>query len=297
MPRNGAGVFSLVNNTWFPAVNGVLATSTDWGTFISDVASALTQSVSSDGQTPFTGNLPMGNNKITGLANGTAATDAATVGQMTGRLINIQYISTTLVPTYNAATTSIIIYGVGGGGAGGGCPAAGGAFASAGGGGGSASYGIKKLTTGFVGQTVTIGAAGVPSAGLTGGNGGTTSIGALATFPGGNGGGAGTPGTIGISGGGGSIAGLPTGTDFFIRGQGGSPGMVLSALISISGGGGSNPLGTLGAPVFSNVIAAVAGAGGNSFGSGGSGAVGVQNGVTVAGGSGGPGLMIIYEYA
>ena len=82
MPRNGAGVYSLVNNTWFPAVNGVLATSTDWGTFITDVQNALTQSVSSDGQTPMTGNLAMGNNKITGLANGTAATDAVAFGQI-----------------------------------------------------------------------------------------------------------------------------------------------------------------------------------------------------------------------
>lgn len=82
MPRNGAGVYSLVNNTWYPPVNGVLATSSDWQTFINDVASALTQSVSSDGQTPMTGNLPMGNNKITGLANGTAATDAAAFGQI-----------------------------------------------------------------------------------------------------------------------------------------------------------------------------------------------------------------------
>lgn len=82
MPRNGAGVFSLVNNTWFPPVNGVLATATDWTPFITDIQNALTQSVSSDGQTPFTGNLPMGNNKITGLANGTAATDAAAYGQV-----------------------------------------------------------------------------------------------------------------------------------------------------------------------------------------------------------------------
>lgn len=82
MPRNGAGVYSLVNNTWFPPVNGVLATSTDWTPFITDVQNALTQSVSSDGQTPMTGNLPMGNNKITGLANGTAATDAVAFGQI-----------------------------------------------------------------------------------------------------------------------------------------------------------------------------------------------------------------------
>lgn len=82
MPRNGAGVFSLVNNTWFPPVNGVLATSTDWSTFIIDIQNALTQSVSSDGQTPMTGNLPMGNNKITGLALGTANTDAASLANL-----------------------------------------------------------------------------------------------------------------------------------------------------------------------------------------------------------------------
>jgi len=82
MPRNGTGTYDLVNNTWYPPVNGVLAQSTDWQTFIEDMASALTQSVSKDGQTPMTGNLPMGNNKITGLATGTANTDAVTVGQL-----------------------------------------------------------------------------------------------------------------------------------------------------------------------------------------------------------------------
>jgi hypothetical protein len=83
MPRNGAGVYSLVTNTWYPASNGVLATSSDWNVFAPDIAAALTQSVSSDGQTPMTGNLPMGNNKITGLANGTANTDAVAFGQIT----------------------------------------------------------------------------------------------------------------------------------------------------------------------------------------------------------------------
>lgn len=82
MSRNGAGVYNLVNGTWFPPVTGVLATATDWSVFIQDIASALTQSVSSDGQTPMTGNLAMGNNKITGLAVGTASTDAVNVSQV-----------------------------------------------------------------------------------------------------------------------------------------------------------------------------------------------------------------------
>src|SRR6516225_1614526 len=89
MPRNGSGTFNLVNNTWYPPVNGVLATSTDWNTFISDVGSALTQSVSSDGQTAMTGSLPMGGNKIINLATATANNAAARFDQTFGRLIAV----------------------------------------------------------------------------------------------------------------------------------------------------------------------------------------------------------------
>jgi len=82
MSRNGSGVYNLPANTWYPAVNGVTATAADWNTTATDIQAALTQSVSSDGQTPMTGNLAMGNNKVTGLANGTANTDAAAYGQL-----------------------------------------------------------------------------------------------------------------------------------------------------------------------------------------------------------------------
>lgn len=82
MPRNGAGQFNLITNSWYPPVNGVLATPTDWEPFIADVAAGLSQSVSSDGQTPMTGNLQMGNNKITGLAPGTAGSDAVSFNQV-----------------------------------------------------------------------------------------------------------------------------------------------------------------------------------------------------------------------
>jgi len=68
MSRNGSGGYSLPNNSWNPAVNGVLATASDWQALVNDMASAIQQSVSSDGQTPMTGNLPMGNNKVSGLA-------------------------------------------------------------------------------------------------------------------------------------------------------------------------------------------------------------------------------------
>lgn len=73
MARNGSGTYNLLTNSWNPATNGVSATAVDWQNLINDVASALTQSLSADGQTPITGNLNAGNNKITGLAAGTGA--------------------------------------------------------------------------------------------------------------------------------------------------------------------------------------------------------------------------------
>jgi hypothetical protein len=72
MARNGSGAYSLPVNTWNPATNGVSASAADWQTLINDVASALTASVAADGQTPMTGNLAMGNNRLTGLGAGTA---------------------------------------------------------------------------------------------------------------------------------------------------------------------------------------------------------------------------------
>lgn len=82
MPRNGSGQFSLVTNSWNEAVNGQLASAGDWQALINDVASALTQSVSKDGQTPFTGNLNLGGNKITGLTAGSGTGQALIYEQL-----------------------------------------------------------------------------------------------------------------------------------------------------------------------------------------------------------------------
>lgn len=82
MSRDGNGVYSLVVNSWNPAVDGNAATTVDWQALIDDVAAALTQSVSSDGQTPMTGDLNMNGNRIESLAAGTSTTDAANVGQI-----------------------------------------------------------------------------------------------------------------------------------------------------------------------------------------------------------------------
>jgi hypothetical protein len=70
--RNGSGGYSLPSNTWNPAVSGVSATPADWQALINDVATAIQQSISADGQTPITGNLQMGGNRLTGLSAGVA---------------------------------------------------------------------------------------------------------------------------------------------------------------------------------------------------------------------------------
>ena len=72
MSRNGSGTYSLPVNSWNPATNGASATANDWQQLINDVASAMTQSLSADGQTPVTGNLQMSGNRLTGLGAGSA---------------------------------------------------------------------------------------------------------------------------------------------------------------------------------------------------------------------------------
>ena len=82
MSRNGSGTYSLPAGN--PVVTGTTISSSWANTTLSDIATALTGSVASDGQTTMTGNLQMGSNKITGLAAGTASTDAVNYGQLTG---------------------------------------------------------------------------------------------------------------------------------------------------------------------------------------------------------------------
>jgi hypothetical protein len=76
MSRNGSGTYSLPAGN--PVVTGTTITSTWANSTLTDIASALTQSVSADGQTPMTGSLNMASNKIISLATPTASTDAVT---------------------------------------------------------------------------------------------------------------------------------------------------------------------------------------------------------------------------
>lgn len=99
MSRNGSGGYSLPSNGWNPATNGVGASAADWQALINDVATAIQQSVSADGQTPITGNLAMGGNKLTGLGAGSG----------TGQSLRFEQLFSqgTLTDIASAATTDI----------------------------------------------------------------------------------------------------------------------------------------------------------------------------------------------
>lgn len=85
MSRNGSGTYSLPQP---PFTAGTTIASSAVNSDFSDIAAALTQSISKDGQTVYTGNQPMGGNKLTGLGVGSALTDSVRLSQVADGAIN-----------------------------------------------------------------------------------------------------------------------------------------------------------------------------------------------------------------
>ena len=80
MPRNGVGTYALPPGN--PVTTGTTISSTTHNNTLSDIATALSDSLAKDGQTAMTGNLPMAGNKVTGLGNATETGDALTFAQL-----------------------------------------------------------------------------------------------------------------------------------------------------------------------------------------------------------------------
>ena len=80
MARNGTGTYNLPAGN--PVVTGSTISSTWANNTLNDLATALTGSISSDGQTTPTGNLPMGGYAHTGVADATVRTMYGTAGQI-----------------------------------------------------------------------------------------------------------------------------------------------------------------------------------------------------------------------
>jgi hypothetical protein len=105
MPRNGSGTYSLPQA---PFVPGTTIASSPVNSDLSDIGAALTQSVSKDGQTPFTSSQSMGNNRLTSLADAELVTDAVNLGQVASGALNFgtatgtDTLAVTLTPGFTA---------------------------------------------------------------------------------------------------------------------------------------------------------------------------------------------------
>lgn len=78
MPFNGSGVYQAppLPASFNPATTGGSATPADWNTLLTDLSTALSTTITKDGQTTITADIPFATHKITGLGNATAQTDA-----------------------------------------------------------------------------------------------------------------------------------------------------------------------------------------------------------------------------
>jgi hypothetical protein len=115
MSFNGSGTF-LINSAGQPVVANTVISATTFNALTADLANGLTTCITKDGQTTPTANLPMGGFKITNLANGTAATDAATVAQIQSNgaaLVTVTGTDTltgTLTPALTTYVTGAVYY-------------------------------------------------------------------------------------------------------------------------------------------------------------------------------------------
>jgi hypothetical protein len=86
MSRNGTGTYNLPAGN--PVVTNTTISSTWANTTLTDIATALTGSLASDGQTPATGNLDMNSNKIVNLLAGTTTGDGVNYTQFVAAFVN-----------------------------------------------------------------------------------------------------------------------------------------------------------------------------------------------------------------
>jgi len=104
MPRDSSGVFNLSGQF---AIPNAIPSSTTINGYIDDIGSEITNSLDRDGKSSMRNSLKAGGFKITGLADGTLLTDAATVGQVTTTVQGgISSVATAVAGTADAITAT-----------------------------------------------------------------------------------------------------------------------------------------------------------------------------------------------
>lgn len=96
MSFNGAGVYTLPAGN--PVVTGTVISSTVQNTTMSDVATALSNCITRDGQSPATANIPMGAKQFTNLGAASGAGNALVYG---GVIVGTTITGTDLTTTGN----------------------------------------------------------------------------------------------------------------------------------------------------------------------------------------------------
>lgn len=104
MAFNGSGTYVLPG----PALaTGNTVSADEHNTFRNDVATALTNCVTRDGQSPATSNLPMGGFKVTGLAAATGNGEAVRYEQLSGYQAALTTASTVALGTANITSLNV----------------------------------------------------------------------------------------------------------------------------------------------------------------------------------------------
>jgi hypothetical protein len=115
MSYNGSGTFQI-NSAGQPVVAGTVITAAAFNALTADLATGLSTAMTKDGQTAATANIPMGNNKFTGVAAGTAGTDSVNLAQVQGNvasLVSVSGIDTitgSMSPTLTAYSTGAMYW-------------------------------------------------------------------------------------------------------------------------------------------------------------------------------------------
>lgn len=228
------------------------------------------------------------------------ATTAFVSAAQTGELLNVRIYTTNTTYTPTTGTNSIVVYAAAAGGGSGGNAATSTGQNAASGGGGAGAFLLARITSGFSGLTITIGAGGTAGAAGSnaGGTGGTTSLGTLFSCPGGVGGGGGNALSSVPSGGGsagvGAAACTLSGITALINtsGQSGALGQIFAiGAFVLGGGGGSTLLG-----ISYGMNGSTSPQPGIGYGSGASGMISLASASAAAGAAGAGGVIIIFEY-
>lgn len=106
MSRDGNGNYFLPAGQ--PVTTGTTIDSTVFNLAMSDIRDALTQSLSKDGQTTPTANLPMGGNRHTGVSDATVATQYASAKQVQNGSLNTASSVSNVVDAYAASISPAI---------------------------------------------------------------------------------------------------------------------------------------------------------------------------------------------